>query len=540
LTGGTGIGTSGTYPNLTVSNTLPNATHTGDATGGSSLTVGKIQGRSIATTAPSNGEVLQWNMFSLKWEPATDDNTTYTAGSGINVAGTVISNTSPDQTVVLTGGTGIGTSGTYPNFTVTNILPNATHTGDATGGSSMIVEKIRGHTVSSIAPTNNQILQWNGSAWTPTTLATPSQDWTLYGNAGTSSVAHFIGTTDNKALKFKVNNQKAGWLDPSMLANTSFGYQALNAVSGDGTDNTALGYKALYSNTTGAQNIAVGRDAIYSNLTGISNIAIGCYALHENNDGDNNLAIGNFSLHDNTIGKNNTAIGNDALIDNVDGEYNTATGVDAMGQNTTGDFNTGIGYFALNNNSTGSYNTAIGCASYFSGSPNNSTSLGNEAGIGIYGNNKVAIGNTSVSWIGGQVGWSTFSDGRINDNVKQDVAGLDFINRLRPITYNLNIHRQNEMCGKDEKKSGDWPEKYDIEKMRMTGFIAQEVEKAAQDAGYDFSGIDKPVEGGLYSLRYSDFVVPLVKAVQEQQVIIDNQQKQIEELMKRIEILENK
>jgi hypothetical protein len=66
------------------------------------------------------------------------------------------------------------------------------------------------------------------------------------------------------------------------------------------------------------------------------------------------------------------------------------------------------------------------------------------------------------------------------------------------------------------------------------------VEKAAQDAGYDFSGIDKPVEGGLYSLRYSDFVVPLVKAVQEQQVIIDNQQKQIEELMKRIEILENK
>ena len=34
----------------------------------------------------------------------------------------------------------------------------------------------------------------------------------------------------------------------------------------------------------------------------------------------------------------------------------------------------------------------------------------------------------------------------------------------------------------------------------------------------------------LYGLRYSEFVVPLVKAVQEQQQIIDMQQKQIDDL----------
>ena len=42
----------------------------------------------------------------------------YTGGTGINVNGTTITNTSPDKTVVLTG-TGITTAnGTYPNFTV--------------------------------------------------------------------------------------------------------------------------------------------------------------------------------------------------------------------------------------------------------------------------------------------------------------------------------------------------------------------------------------------------------------------------------------
>ena len=81
----------------------------------------------------------------------------------------------------------------------------------------------------------------------------------------------------------------------------------------------------------------------------------------------------------------------------------------------------------------------------------------------------------------------------------------------------------------------------DIEKIRMTGFIAQEVEQASNDCGYDFSGVEKPqTADGLYGLRYSEFVVPLVKAVQEQQTIIENQNKKIDELIKRIEALEQK
>lgn len=73
--------------------------------------------------------------------PTLNQNTTGQAGSVANAltAGTGISysvgttyngsvavtinNSAPDQTVSLTGGTGISTSGTYPNFTITNTLP---------------------------------------------------------------------------------------------------------------------------------------------------------------------------------------------------------------------------------------------------------------------------------------------------------------------------------------------------------------------------------------------------------------------------------
>jgi hypothetical protein len=82
---------------------------------------------------------------------------------------------------------------------------------------------------------------------------------------------------------------------------------------------------------------------------------------------------------------------------------------------------------------------------------------------------------------------------------------------------------------------------FDIEKIKMTGFLAQDVETAAKSIGYNFSGVDVPKNSNeLYSLRYSDFVVPLVKAVQEQQQIITDQQKIINELLIRVSKLENK
>ncbi len=79
-----------------------------------------------------------------------------------------------------------------------------------------------------------------------------------------------------------------------------------------------------------------------------------------------------------------------------------------------------------------------------------------------------------------------------------------------------------------------------------SGFVAQEVEKAAQQLGYDFSGVDAPKnEKDVYALRYADFVVPLVKAVQELNVTneelkntVNELTRQNEQLIQRIEKLE--
>ena len=58
------------------------------------------------------------------------------AGTGISYDNStgVITNSAPDQTVVLTAGTGISTSGTYPNFTITNTSPSLG--GDVVGPTS--------------------------------------------------------------------------------------------------------------------------------------------------------------------------------------------------------------------------------------------------------------------------------------------------------------------------------------------------------------------------------------------------------------------
>jgi trimeric autotransporter adhesin len=137
--------------------------------------------------------------------------------------------------------------------------------------------------------------------------------------------------------------------------------------------------------------------------------------------------------------------------------------------------------------------------------------------------------------------FTTPSDGRFKFNVQEDVKGLDFILQLRPVTYQFNVEQYDAQWKNIESKSGisrisitendariDYSEALHL---RRTGFIAQEVEQAAKTSKFNFSGIIKPKAAGKhYNLSYESFVVPLVKAVQEQQEIIRELQQQGSEL----------
>ena len=107
--------------------------------------------------------------------------------------------------------------------------------------------------------------------------------------------------------------------------------------SGDSIfSSTALGNKALYSNTTGDWNTATGNKALLSNTTGNANTATGNKALLSNTTGDWNTATGNTALLLNTTGYANTATGDRALYSNTTGNWNTAIGDSALFSNTTG------------------------------------------------------------------------------------------------------------------------------------------------------------------------------------------------------------
>jgi hypothetical protein len=210
----------------------------------------------------------------------------------------------------------------------------------------------------------------------------------------------------------------------------------------------------------------------------------------------------------------------------------------AIGNNTTGSQNTAIGADALATNTTGSFNTALGdAADVSSANLSNATAIG--YGAVVNASNKVVIGNSSVTSIGGYVGWSNFSDGRFKRNIREDVPGLAFIRKLRPVTYTLDFDAidafRQARTADDKHRTSDVQQATAISGRSVrtyTGFLAQEVEQAASQLNYRFSGVDRPQDPSTqtYALRYSEFVVPLVKAIQEQQAMIEQLQKEVEEL----------
>ncbi|MDR1022220.1 MAG: tail fiber domain-containing protein, partial [Prevotellaceae bacterium] len=352
------------------------------------------------------------------------------------------------------------------------------------------------------------------------------------GNIYLESTSNFLGTTSNVPITFKVNGVLAGSTGRSGNYNVSFGYSALYHNT-TGSHNTANGYGSLSGNTTGNYNTAIGTYTLYSNTTGANNTAIGYSALDANTTGSHNIATGYLTLYNNTMGNYNIATGTCALYYNTTGNYNTANGRYALYSNTTGSYNTALGYLANATGNNLSNTTAIG----YSTTPTS--------------NNQVRIGNSSVTSIGGYAGWTNLSDGRTNKNIRTDVPGLAFINGLQPVTYNLDLDAIGDLLKIDKtKKTGEEElsqELIDInkkaretkEKQLQTGFIAQDVEKTAQSIGYDFSGVDVD-EAGIYGLRYAEFVVPLVKAVQELSEQNDRLQAQVNELAELVYNLQGK
>ena len=235
---------------------------------------------------------------------------------------------------------------------------------------------------------------------------------------------------------------------------------------------------------------------------GLRNTAVGSQAAQYFYAGSDNTAVGYnaFNGSPRVYGDYNTAVGSKALsVISESISQNTAIGYEAL-KNTTNLRNTSVGYQSGTTNTSGSNNTLIGTqANVGSNNLNNATALG--YGAIVSSTNSVRIGNDYVETIGGRVAWSTSSDIRLKKDIVDTKYGLNTVMHFRPVDYTL--------IGND---------------LRQVGFIAQEMKKLVPE-------VVTGIEGDLskhetLSLTYENLVAVLTKAIQEQQEIINNLQKE--------------
>jgi hypothetical protein len=135
----------------------------------------------------------------------------------------------------------------------------------------------------------------------------------------------------------------------------------------------------------------------------------------------------------------------------------------------------------------------------------------NHNGYGTPDQSSLGRANNSTPCI--WVGWSFASDNRDKTNITplSDNLGINFVRKLRPVTFNWDKRAvYHDRCGFEYGvKDGTL-----TEPTENYGFIAQEVELAAQQLGHKFDAIAYGDYNDAYSVSYLDFVAVLAKALQ--------------------------
>jgi len=283
--------------------------------------------------------------------------------------------------------------------------------------------------------------------------------------------------------------------------NTALGEDAL--LSPTGFDNTAIGFEALESNTTGNFNTANGATALGANTSGIYNTATGFAALLNNTTGGTNTAIGFDALFSNTTGSDNTATGNGALLSNTTGNFNTAIGASALLTNTTGNNNIALGYLAGqylggdNNIDIGNQGGAddsgtirigtprIHHATYIAGISRTPLTNGGAVEVGITGDGQLGVRPSSV---------------RFKEAIKPMDKASEAILALKPVTFRY---------------------KNDSAALPQFGLVAEEVAKVNPDL------VARDKEGKPFTVRYDEINAMLLNEFLKEHRKVEQLEKQV-------------
>lgn len=263
-------------------------------------------------------------------------------------------------------------------------------------------------------------------------------------SGGPGTVNHYIGTLAPTSLTANANLMvgSGGSGITTGSNNTVLGLFSGGAIS-TGDDNVVVGVAALTSSALGSENVAIGKQAI--GLVGNSSFG--------------QVAVGSGALKSilSVTSSPNTAIGWRSLWNTTSSGANTALGAGSGQSVTTGSNNTFLGVYAGEGNgltptTTGSNNICIGSSSGpAASSTSDSITLGNSS------NNILRCAVTSIT---------SLSDARDKKDITDLSAGLDFVNKLKPVEFVWN----------DRDENG----KHDVADF---GFIAQDLKASQEEVG---------------------------------------------------------
>lgn len=523
-------------------------------------------------TITDNGGSLSVNLTSL--------NNIYTAGTGIDITGNVITNTGDlsntnelNSTLLFNNGTNI-LSLTDAGGTLTADLSSLNTVYTAGAGIS-----IAGNVITNTGDLNNtnelitsvnfnntnNILSITDAGGTYTAdLSSLANDWKLLGNAGTNPTNNFLGTTDNQALVFRTNNTERaritntgnvgiGTTTPTARLNVNGGniHTTNNSWAGNqvfvysaGVEHPYLmglrgeGTQAAPTYPTSGKVLSsfIGRDVLDWNATpgyggasmymitteNFSATAKGTRLRFSTTPNGTNEEVERMTIQQNGF----VGIG----LQNPDAPLHVFTNSGAVGtpasrlaRFTNSSFSWevrvggGNGWLAWvpdvasnrrwqinNENGTTVFNVNVGA-------PENSFFMAGtghlELGLGAGTTRRINLPNIAANEGRGRAEtWETYSDGRIKSDQQIIEYGLNEVLQLQPKSYNHHnsIFTENGINISETNT-------------KRIGFIAQEVYKIIPEV------VSKPENEitDLWSMSYEKLVPVLVKAIQEQQEVIE-------------------
>jgi len=194
-----------------------------------------------------------------------------------------------------------------------------------------------------------------------------------------------------------------------------------------------------------------------------------------------NTVVGRSTLISNTTGSRNTALGSQSLQNNITGSYNVSVGDSSLFSNTTGSNNTANGFGALSNNISFSNITGIGANSQANAS------------------NQINLGDTAITSLRCNVQTITsLSDERDKTDIIEISEGLEFISKLKPVTFTWN-QRDGNRVG-----------------IKSAGFIAQDLLALQKDSLIgDNLDLVSDLNPEQLEARYTNLMPIMIKAIQE-------------------------